>query len=103
MATAIACASLNANAWIQSDKEDFVAFTGEEVEGASPDAVGEFYDVAMDIEMYPTEPEAVVDSDALQKLTDLMISNGDIDEGLDVESLVDMGPLEEAVEMGCGA
>jgi NitT/TauT family transport system substrate-binding protein len=103
MAVAIACASLNANAWIQSDKDEFIAFTGEEVEGASPEAVGEFYDAAIDIEMYPTEPDAIVDTDALQKLTDLMVSNGDIDEGLEVESLVDMGPLEEAVEMGCGA
>ena len=103
MALAMACATLNANAWIQNDKDDFIAFTEEEVEGVSPDAVGAFYDVAMDIGMYPTDPDAVVDIDALQKLNDLMVTNGDIDEAVDLDDIVDMSYLEEAAEMGCGA
>lgn len=103
MAVAIACASLNANAWIQSDKDDFVAFTENEVEGASPEAVGAFYDVAIDIGMYPTDPDEVVNQTALQKLNDLMVENGDIDESVELSDLVDMSYLEEAAEMGCGA
>lgn len=103
MALAIACASLNANAWIQSDKDEFISFTEGEVEGANPDAVGAFYDVATDIEMFPTDPDAVVNQDALQKLNDLMVENGDIDESVDLGNLVDMSYLEEASGMGCGA
>jgi NitT/TauT family transport system substrate-binding protein len=103
MALAMACASLNANAWIQSDKDDFIAFTEGEVDGVSPDAVGAFYDVAIDIGMYPTEPDAVVDFDALEKLNQLMVTNGDIDEPVDVAAMVDMSYLEEAAAMGCGA
>lgn len=103
MATAIACASLNANAWIQSDRDGFIEFTGQEVEGSSAEAVGAFHDVAMDIEMYPTDPDAVIDIDALQKLNELMVTNGDIDETVDLTQLVDESALDEAVEMGCGA
>lgn len=103
MALAIACATLNANAWIQSDKDEFIAFTEDEVEGANPDAIGAFYDVAIDIEMFPTDPDAVVNFDALQKLNDLMVENGDLDQSVDLGTLVDMSYLEEASGMGCGA
>lgn len=103
MPLAIACANLNANAWIGEDKDAFVAFTEQEVEAASAEAVGAFYDVAQDIEMYPTDPEAVIDVDALQTLTDAMVAEGELSEEVDLETLVDASYMEEAAEMGCGA
>lgn len=103
VATAIACANLEANAWIQANPEAFVDYTVGEVEAASPEAVAEFHEVALGLDMYPTEPDAIVDTEDLQVLNEIMAETGELESSVDLDELVDTTYLEEAIEMGCGA
>lgn len=103
MALAIACANLEANSWIQDDEQTFVDYTTNEMQAASPEAVAEFHGVALDLNMYPTDPEAVVNMEAVQGLTDIMTETGELENEVDLDALVDMSYLEEAVGMGCGS
>jgi NitT/TauT family transport system substrate-binding protein len=99
---AMACANLEANHWINSSKEDFVSYVMDNVRGANEDAVSAFYDVAMEIEMFPTDPEAALDIDGYQGLADLMYQGGELAEPLDASGFVDRSYMERAAEMGCG-
>lgn len=99
---AIACANLEVNHWINSDKEDFIAYTMENVRGANEAAVRAFYDVATDIGMFPTDPAEALDTSGYQKLADLMYEGGEFDKPLDAASFVDSSYMEEAAGMGCG-
>lgn len=103
MALALACANLEANAWIQADQQIFVDYTTNEMQAASPEAVAEFYGVAFDLGMYPREPAAVIDIAAVQNLTDIMTETGELESEVDLDALIDMSYLEEAAGMGCGA
>jgi len=103
LATAIACANLEINEWINSSKDDFVSYTMDNVRGADEAAVSAFYDVAVDISMFPTEPKAVLDSSGYQALADLMHGGGAIEEEMDASAFVDYSYLESAAEMGCGS
>ncbi len=102
LATAIACANLEINEWINSGKEEFLSYTMDNVRGADEAAVSAFYDVAVDIGMFPTDPKAVLDTSGYQALADLMYDGGAIEEELDASAFVDYSYLESAAEMGCG-
>ncbi|SFE89062.1 ABC transporter substrate-binding protein [Roseivivax sediminis] len=102
LASAIACANLEVNHWINSSKEDFVSYTMDNVRGANEEAVSKFYDVAMQIGMFPTEPAALLDTSGYQKLADLLYDGGELDTELDASGFVDASYLEEAAGMGCG-
>lgn len=100
--TAMACANLEVNHWINSSKDDFVAYAMDNVRGANEDAVSKFYDVAIDIGMFPTTPAEVLDTSGYQGLADLLYDGGELDVELDASSFVDRSFLERAAEMGCG-
>jgi NitT/TauT family transport system substrate-binding protein len=100
--TAMACANLEVNHWINSSKEDFVAYAMENVRGADEEAVSKFYDVAIDIGMFPTTPAEVLDTSGYQGLADLLYDGGELDVELDASTFVDRSFLERAAEMGCG-
>ena len=102
LAVAIACANLEVNHWIGSGKEEFVSYTMENVRGANEEAVGKFYDVAMEINMFPTDPAALLDTAGYQGLADLLYDGGELDKELDSFTGVDRSYLERAAEMGCG-
>lgn len=102
LAVAIACANLEANYWIGSSKENFVAYAMDNVRGANEDAVSKFYDVAMQIEMFPTDPAKLLDTAGYQGLADLLYDGGELDTQLDANTFVDRSYLEQAAEMGCG-
>ncbi len=102
LATAIACANLEVNAWINDDKDTFVAYVLDNVRGSDENAVAKFYDVAMSVNMFPTEPEALLDIDGYQSLADLMYDGGELDEPLDASGFIDQSYLKAAAEMGCG-
>jgi len=102
LVTAIACANLEVNEWINSSKEDFVSYTLDNVRGADEAAVSAFYDVAVDIGMFPTDPQAVLNTSGYQALADLMHDGGAIEEEMDASAFVDHTYLERAAEMGCG-
>jgi NitT/TauT family transport system substrate-binding protein len=99
---AMACANLEANHWINSSKEDFIAYTVDNVRGADEAAVAAFYDVAMDIGMFPTDPAEALDTSGYQKLADLMYEGGELEAPLDASGFVDRSYMERAAEMGCG-
>lgn len=103
IATAIACANLEANAWINNDKDAFVEFTVDRVTGTTEEAVSGFYDVAMEIGLYPTDPEEILTPDAYGNTADLMYDADLIEQEYDGSELVDTSYLEEAATMGCGA
>lgn len=103
LATAIACANLEVNAWINSDKDTFVSYTTDNVRGANDAAVGAFYDVAMGVNMFPTDPAALLDTDGYQGLADLLYEGGELDTQLTASDFVDPSYLEKAAEMGCGS
>ncbi|MCR9087771.1 MAG: ABC transporter substrate-binding protein [Rhodobacteraceae bacterium] len=102
LVTAIACANLEVNAWINSSKDEFVAYAMDNVRGANEDAVSAFYDVAMDINMFPTEPRELLDVSGYQSLADLMHAGGELDDPLDAAGFVDFTYVDRAAEMGCG-
>jgi NitT/TauT family transport system substrate-binding protein len=102
LVTAMACANLEVNHWIGSSREEFVSYTMENVRGANEEAVGKFYDVAMGIDMFPTDPAALLDTSGYQALADLLHEGGELEEPLDAGGFVDRSYLERAAGMGCG-
>ena len=102
LATAIACANLEVNAWINDDKDTFVSYVVDNVRGADENAVAKFYDVAMDVNMFPTEPESLLDTAGYQALADLMYEGGEFDQQLDASGFIDRSYVDAAAEMGCG-
>lgn len=102
LVTAIACANLEVNAWINSSKDEFVAYAMDNVRGANEDAVSAFYDVAMDINMFPSEPRELLDVSGYQALADLMHAGGELEDPLDAGGFVDFTYVDRAAEMGCG-
>lgn len=102
LVTAIACANLEVNAWINGSRDEFVSYTMDNVRGANEDAVRAFHEVAVDIGMFPTDPDAVLNLSGYQALADLMREGGAIEESLDAEAFVNSSYLEKAAEMECG-
>lgn len=103
LVTAIACANLEVNAWINSSKDEFVAYAMDNVRGADENAVEAFYDVAMDINMFPTAPRELLDVSGYQALADLMYDGGELEDPLDASNFVDFTYVDRAGEMGCGS
>lgn len=64
--------------------------------------MSKFYDVAMQINMFPTDPAELLDTAGYQKLADLLYDGGELDARLDANTFVDRSYLERAAEMGCG-
>lgn len=101
-ALGIACANLEANKWAQEDRQRFIDYGLELIEGADGDAIGELYDFAIEVGMYPTDPAEVLSTRGMQGLMEAMVETGDISQPIDVEAVVDTSYLEEAAAMGCG-
>lgn len=74
----------------------------DNVRGANEEAVSKFYDVAMQINMFPTTPAELLDTDGYQGLADLLYAGGEIDKELNASEFVDATYLERAAGMGCG-
>ena len=102
LATAIACANLEVNAWLNSGKDTFVSYVVENVTGAREDAVAAFYDVATAVNMFPTAPAELLDPSGYQALADLLYEGGELDVQLDVSGFIDGSYLDKASAMGCG-
>lgn len=99
---AIACGNLEANRWANENREAFIDYTLEQVEGASRDAVAELYDAAMEVGMWPTDPDQVLSTSGMQGLMEAMLETGDISNPVEVEQYIDRSFLDEAAAMGCG-
>ena len=102
LATAVACANLEANKWINDDQEDYVAFTTSRVKGTSDDDVSKFRDEALKLNMFPTDPAKVLSVDAYRTTEQVMRDGGALDKEVDVDKAVDTSYLEQAAKDGCG-
>jgi NitT/TauT family transport system substrate-binding protein len=74
----------------------------DNVRGANEEAVSNFYDVAIQINMFPTTPAELLDVSGYQGLADLLYEGGEIDTQLTASEFVDTSYVERAAEMGCG-
>lgn len=102
MATAVACANLEANSWINSNREQFIEFTLERAEGTTEEGIGQTYDAAQEVGMFPEAADEILTTDGFSNLSEAMEETGDISSGIDANELVDTSYLEEAESMGCG-
>lgn len=101
-ALGVACANLEANKWAQENKQEFIDYGLELIEGSDAGAIEELYDFAIETGMYPTDPEEVLSTRGMEGLMEAMLETGDISQPVDVEQVVDTTFLEEAAAMGCG-
>ncbi|HEX2767312.1 MAG TPA: ABC transporter substrate-binding protein [Candidatus Limnocylindria bacterium] len=101
VALAWACANLEANAWITADKDRYVEWAVERID-APEESLAEVWDFATEVNMWPTNPDEILDVEGVQALADILLEIGDISEPVVAEEMIDLSYLEEAAEMGCG-
>ncbi|WP_256839806.1 ABC transporter substrate-binding protein [Ornithinimicrobium faecis] len=102
LAVGIACANLEANAWINDDRDGFIELTTQRVTGSSAEDVGAFYDKAIELGIFPTEASEILSPEAFENTAEIMLEMGIIDTEIDADAAVDTQYLEQAAEMGCG-
>ncbi|MPZ61395.1 MAG: PhnD/SsuA/transferrin family substrate-binding protein [Propionibacteriales bacterium] len=98
---ALACANLQANAWINSSEDEYVEYVLQVVPGATEEAARAIYQGGQEVNMWPTNPDEVFSVDGLGGLVDAMVETGDISEPVDPEQIADVSYLQEAADMGC--
>lgn len=98
----IACANLEANAWIASSESEFVEFTKRHVTGVDEAGIKFLWETATKNGMYPTTPSDVITQAGLEALQTAMLDSGEIKEKVSLSNVVDTSFLEKAAEMGCG-
>lgn len=104
VALAVACANLNANARLGSDKDFFLEFAASEIRGSDEAVLSAVYDeLTTNLINWPTDPDDIMNVGGLPNLVELMIETGDLEATVDTSDLVDMSFLLEAQAMGCGA
>lgn len=101
VALALACANLQANAWINADEDRYVDYVTQVVPGATEEAARAIYAAGQEVNMWPTDPDELFSVDGLGGLVDAMVETGDISQPVDPAEIVDLSYLQEAAEMGC--
>lgn len=102
MALALACANLEANQWINEDPDGFVEFATGRITGVTEESVTAFHEAALDLEMFPTEPSAMLNPSQYEATAEMLVTGGVLEEVPDLSGAVDTSYLEEAAEQGCG-
>lgn len=102
VAQATACANLEAFQWFDENRDEFIEYTLENVDGATEEATSATYDQMIDIEMFPPDSSELLLIEGVQELADTMYEAGEIENEVNAEDLVDRSFLEEAASMGCG-
>ncbi|MDQ3695730.1 MAG: ABC transporter substrate-binding protein [Chloroflexota bacterium] len=103
LALAVACANLEAFEWFNQDKQRFIDYTIENVPGVTEEALSITWDEMIELDMYPLDPDELLNIEGVQLVADAMLENGDIQNPVDASQFVDRSYLEEAAAMGCGA
>lgn len=99
---ALACANLESYEWFHADKQAFIDYTLEHVEGSTEEATSQLYDQLIEIDMYPLDVDDLLEAEGVQEVADIMLENGDIDNQVDASEFVDRSYLEQAAASGCG-
>lgn len=103
MGTAMACANLEYNSWISSNEDAFVAYAMEVAPAASEQGLRDTYAAAFEVDMFPTDPGAVLNPEGMTALMEAMVTNEEISQPVEIDQVIDTQFLESAAEMGCGA
>jgi NitT/TauT family transport system substrate-binding protein len=103
MALAIACANLESHAWAAQNRDEFIRYTLDNVEGALEEDVAAAYDEAQRLQMWPTDPGALLRMDRITNLVGILADHGVVREGMDPATIVNAEYLEAAAARGCGA
>lgn len=101
VALALACANLQANAWLNQSEDQYVEYVLQVVPGATEEAARAIYQSGQEVNMWPTNPDEVFSVDGLGGLIDAMLETGDISEPVDPQEIADVSYLQEAADMGC--
>jgi NitT/TauT family transport system substrate-binding protein len=101
-ALALACANLQANAWLNESEDQYVDYVLQVVPGATEEAARAIWQSAQEVGMWPTDPDEVFKVEGLGGLVDAMVETGDISEPVDPKTIADVSYLHEAADMGCG-
>jgi len=102
LALGIACANLEANAWINSSQQEFVEFTQRHVEAVDPESVKAIWQNSQESDYFPTSPGEVLSPTGMSALQKAMRDSGDISGNASMADAVDTSHLKEASAMGCG-
>jgi NitT/TauT family transport system substrate-binding protein len=102
VALALACANLQANAFLNSSEDNYVDYVLQVVPGASEEAGRQIYKSGQEVSMWPMAADEVLSVDGMSGLIDAMLETGEISERVEPSSVVDVSYLQEAEEMGCG-
>lgn len=102
VALALACANLQANAFLNSSEDTYVDYVLQVVPGATEEAARQIYKSSQEVNMWPTEASQVVTVDGMSGLIDAMLQTGEISKRVEPSSVVDVDYLQEAEQMGCG-
>ena len=102
LATALACANLEANAQFIQDKQAYIDFALPIVEGATPQGIGDAWDFAVAEDMWPMAPPEILNPKGFQELADTMLDAGELSAPVDATTIVDLRYLEKAAAVGCG-
>lgn len=104
IALAVACANLNANVLLGSDKSFFTEYAASEIRGSDAAVLSAVYDeLVTNLLNWPTEPDDIMNVNGLPSLVELLMETGDLESEVDTSKLVDMKYLVEAKSMGCGS
>ncbi|TQM11466.1 ABC transporter substrate-binding protein [Pseudonocardia kunmingensis] len=99
---ALACANLQANAWINASEHGFVDYVLRVVPGSTEEAARAIYRSGREVDMWPTDPERVFSVAGLGGLVDAMLQTGEISSRVEPGTIADTSFLREAADMGCG-
>lgn len=102
VAVALACANLQANAFLNSSEDTYTDYVLQVVPGATEEAAREIFKSAQEVNMWPQEADEVLSVDGMSGLIDAMVETGDISEPVASDTVVDTSYLQEASDMGCG-
>lgn len=103
VALALACANLQANAFLNSDADTYVDYVTRVVPGATEEAARAIFASSQEVSMWPEDAADVLSVDGMSGLIDAMVETGEISDAVDPSDVADTSYLQEAGEMGCGA
>jgi NitT/TauT family transport system substrate-binding protein len=103
VAFAVACANVKMFAWMNEDKEGWIDYVSNVVQGTDEEVLNTLHAEALSRNMFPMDVADMLNTESMQLLADQLFEIGVIDTEVDTATQikVDKSYLEEAVEAGC--
>lgn len=103
IALGIACGNLMANRWANDNRSEYIDMILTRVEGTTRGPTEQMYDQSIIVDMWPVDHNDVIRLEYLQNLNSMLVRTGDLEEEVDLSTVLDTSYLEEAAAGGCGA